>query len=55
MKNNSKPSHLESTTHIKNEVPSTVNINFTDKLFRHVNPDFEQVGKLVKIATDDCA
>ena len=49
-----KSSHFKSAAHIKNEVISRMNNNFTDKTCTYINPDFEKVDNLVERAIDDC-
>ena len=51
---NTKSSHIKSAAHIDNENFSRINNNLTDKTYTYLNPDFEQVDKLVKRAIDDC-
>ena len=49
-----KSSHIKSAAHIENEVISRINNNLTDKTYRYINPDFEQVDNLIKRAIDEC-
>ena len=51
---NTKSSHIKSAAHIENEVNSRRNNNLTDKSYRYINPDFEQVDKLIERAIDEC-
>ena len=51
---NTKSSHIKSAAHIENEVISRMNNNLTDKTYRYINPEFEQVDNLIKRATDEC-
>ena len=50
---NTKSSHIKSAAHIENEVISRINNNLTDKTYRYINPDFEQVDDLIKRAIDE--
>ena len=49
-----KSSYIKSASHIENEVISRINDNLTDKTYTYINPDFEQVDKLIKRAIDEC-
>ena len=51
---NTKSAHIKSAAHIENEVISRINNNLTDKTYRYINPDFEQVDNLIKRAIDEC-
>ena len=51
---NTKSSHIKSAAHIENEVISRIKNNLTDKTYRYINPDFEQVDDLIKRAIDEC-
>ena len=45
---NTKSSHIKSAAHIENEVFPRTNIDLTDKTYRYINPDLEQVNVFLK-------
>ena len=49
-----KSSHIKSASRIENEVICRIINNLTDKTYRYINPDFEQVDNLIKRAIDEC-
>ena len=54
IKNNTESSHMKFATHIKYEIIKRMSFNPTDKTYKYINPDFEQVDNLVTRAIDGC-
>ena len=51
---NTKSSLIKSAAHIENEVICRIKNNLTDKTYRYINPEFEQVDNLIKRTFDEC-